>query len=107
MISHFDLFGIRQVWLYLRGRPYESLPFHTPMLYDRVRHPLYIGWALAFWATPTMTLGHWIFAAAMTLYMGAAAIIEERDLENHFGSLYREYQQRVPMFIPRLGAGRE
>ena len=77
------------------------------MLYDRVRHPLYIGWAMAFWATPTMTLGHWIFAAAMTLYIGAAAIIEERDLESHFGSLYRDYQRRVPMFIPRLGAGRE
>jgi methanethiol S-methyltransferase len=104
MISHFDLFGTRQVWLHLKGRPYESLPFRTPMLYSRVRHPLYIGWALAFWATPTMTLGHWMFAAAMTLYMGAAAIIEERDLEHHFGALYREYQQRVPMFVPRLGS---
>jgi protein-S-isoprenylcysteine O-methyltransferase Ste14 len=107
MINHFDLFGTRQVWLHLKERPYESLPFRTPMLYGRVRHPLYIGWALAFWATPTMTLGHWMFAAAMTLYMGAAAIIEERDLERHFGSLYRDYQQRVPMFIPRLGPERE
>ena len=58
MINHFDLFGTRQVWLYLRGRPYTALPFRTPLLYNRMRHPLYVGWALAFWATPTMTLGH-------------------------------------------------
>src|SRR5262249_37939990 len=61
MINHFDLFGTRQVWLYLRGRPYTSLAFRTPMLYNRMRHPLYVGWALAFWATPTMTLGHLLF----------------------------------------------
>jgi protein-S-isoprenylcysteine O-methyltransferase Ste14 len=102
MISHFDLFGIRQVWLYLRGRPYTSLPFRTPMLYSRVRHPLYIGWALAFWATPTMTLGHAIFAGALTLYMGIAALFEERDLASHFGEAYTTYQQRVPRFIPRI-----
>lgn len=105
MINHFDLFGTRQVWLYLRGRPYTSLPFRTPLLYSRIRHPLYIGWTLAFWATPTMTLGHLLFAVTMTLYMAAAARIEERDLVGHFGDTYRAYQRRVPAFIPRLGEG--
>jgi protein-S-isoprenylcysteine O-methyltransferase Ste14 len=103
MISHFDLFGTRQVWLYLRGQPYSELPFRTPLLYSRIRHPLYVGWALAFWATPTMTLGHALFAGTMTLYMVAAAFIEERDLVGHYGESYRDYQRRVPMFIPQLG----
>jgi protein-S-isoprenylcysteine O-methyltransferase Ste14 len=107
MISHFDLFGTRQVWLYLRGQPYTSLPFRTPLLYSRVRHPLYLGWTLAFWATPTMTLGHLLLAGVLTLYMGIAACIEERDLVSHFGDVYRDYQRSVPMFIPRLGDGDE
>jgi protein-S-isoprenylcysteine O-methyltransferase Ste14 len=105
MINHFDLFGARQVWLYLRARPYASLPFRTPLLYNRVRHPLYVAWAVAFWATPTMTLGHAVFSATMTLYMAMAVLIEERDLVRHFGDAYRAYQRRVPMFIPRLGQG--
>lgn len=103
MISHFDLFGTRQVWLYFRGREYTYLPFRTPLLYKRVRHPLYLGWALAFWATPTMTLGHLLFAGTLTLYMGVAAIIEERDLIAAYGRKYLEYRQQVPMFVPRLG----
>jgi protein-S-isoprenylcysteine O-methyltransferase Ste14 len=107
LINHFDLFGTRQVWLYLRRRPYTPLPFRTPLLYNRVRHPLYVGWALAFWATPTMTLGHLLFAGSLTLYMVLAARIEERDLVGHFGDTYRAYQRRVPMFIPRLRAGAE
>src|SRR5262245_9861692 len=105
MINHFDLFGTRQVWLYLRGRPYTSLSFRTPYLYNRVRHPLYVGWALAFWATPTMTLGHLLFAGTLTLYMAIAALFEERDLVGYFGDSYRAYQRRVPMFIPRVGSG--
>ena len=105
MINHFDLFGTRQVWLYLRGRPYTSLPFRTPLLYNRIRHPLYVGFALAFWATPTMTLGHLIFAGSMTLYMAIAARIEERDLVGHFGDAYRAYQARVGKFFPRIGSG--
>jgi len=104
MINHFDLFGTRQVWLYLRGRPYTSLSFRTPYLYNRVRHPLYVGWALAFWATPTMTLGHLLFAGTLTLYMAVAARLEERDLVGHFGDSYRAYQRCVPMFIPRVGS---
>ena len=107
MINHFDLFGTRQVWLYLRGQPYTALPFRTPLLYSRMRHPLYVGWALAFWATPTMTVGHLLFAGAMTLYMGVAARIEERDLVDHFGETYRAYQRRVPRYIPHFGVGDE
>lgn len=101
MINHFDLFGTRQVWLYLKGREYTPLPFRTPMLYAYVRHPLYIGWALAFWATPTMTVGHLLLAAPLTLYMVLAARIEERDLIDHFGKTYERYREEVPMFVPR------
>jgi protein-S-isoprenylcysteine O-methyltransferase Ste14 len=85
MIDHFDLFGTRQVSLYLRGREYTHQPFRTPMLYKRIRHPLYVGWATAFWAAPTMTVGHLLFAAAMTAYMALAVWFEERDLVDHFG----------------------
>lgn len=104
MIDHFDLFGTRQVWLHARGREYQPPTFRTPMLYRLVRHPLYIGWMIAFWATPTMTLGHLLFAAAMTGYMLIAVRFEERDLSKLYGRLYADYQQRVPGFVPRLGA---
>jgi protein-S-isoprenylcysteine O-methyltransferase Ste14 len=106
MINHFDLFGTRQVWLYLRGRVYTSLPFRTPMLYAHMRHPLYVGWAIAFWATPTMTVGHLLLAAGMTGYMLVALVFEERDLIAHFGRQYEEYRDRVPMFVPRVGGER-
>ncbi len=102
MLDHFDLFGVRQVWLYLQGRAYEPLPFRVPLLYKHVRHPLYIGWTLAFWAIPTMTVGHLVLAAGMTLYMALAALVEERDLVAHFGRPYLAYRRRVPMFVPRL-----
>jgi len=101
LINHFDLFGTRQVWLHLRGREYESLPFKTPMAYRFVRHPLYIGWAIAFWATPTMTVGHLLFAGVLTFYMAVATVFEERDLVAYFGEQYEEYRQRVPRFVPR------
>lgn len=107
MINHSDLFGIRQVWLYMRGRPYTSLPFRTPYFYNHIRHPLYVGFALAFWATPTMTLGHLFFAATLTLYMAIAVPLEERDLITHFGEAYRAYKRRVPKFIPRFGKNDE
>lgn len=103
LIDHFDLFGTRQVWHYLRGKEYSPLPFRLPMLYKRVRHPLYIGWMIAFWVTPTMTVGHLLFAGVLTSYMIAAAVIEERDLVAHFGRQYAEYRRRVPMFIPKFG----
>jgi protein-S-isoprenylcysteine O-methyltransferase Ste14 len=104
MIDHFDLFGTRQVWLHLRSRNYEPLPFQVAWFYKHVRHPLYIGWAIAFWATPTMTVGHLLFAGVLTGYMALAALVEERDLIAHFGHQYDHYRRRVPMFIPRLSA---
>jgi methanethiol S-methyltransferase len=101
LINHFDLFGLRHVWLYFRGREYAPLPFVTPGPYSYVRHPLYIGWLLAFWATPTMTAAHLVFALGMTAYILIAIFFEERDLvEFHEG--YAEYRRRVPMFVPRF-----
>jgi protein-S-isoprenylcysteine O-methyltransferase Ste14 len=102
LINHFDLFGTRQVWLHLKGKPYEVLEFRTPGLYRSMRHPLYVGWTIAFFATPTMTVGHLLFAVVMTAYMGIAVLFEERDLTEVYGEQYRDYQQRVPMFLPRL-----
>jgi protein-S-isoprenylcysteine O-methyltransferase Ste14 len=101
LIHHFDLFGTRQVWLHLRGQEYTNLPFRTPSLYKHVRHPLYVGWTIAFWATPTMTVGHLLFAGLMTAYIAIAVVFEERDLVAHFGRQYQEYRRRVPMFLPR------
>jgi protein-S-isoprenylcysteine O-methyltransferase Ste14 len=100
MINHFDLFGMRQVWLHLQGRSYTSLPFTTPWAYRYVRHPLYLAWALFFWAAPTMTLGHLLFAGVMTFYMVAASRVEEGDLVAHFGKAYADYRRRVPAFVP-------
>jgi len=100
MINHFDLFGTRQVWLHWQGQPYKPLPFTTPLAYGWVRHPLYVAWAMAFWATPTMTLGHLLLASALTIYMIAASRVEERDLVAHFGKVYEDYQRRVPAFVP-------
>lgn len=102
IIDHFDLFGTRQVWLHFRGRTYSALPFQARMAYRYVRHPLYLGWALAFWATPTMTVGHLLFAGSLTIYMVAAAMVEERDLVAHFGHHYETYRRNVPMFVPRV-----
>jgi protein-S-isoprenylcysteine O-methyltransferase Ste14 len=100
MINHFDLFGTRQVWLHLLGREYQPLPFRTPLLYGWIRHPLYVGWALAFFATPTMTVGHLLLAGSLTVYMLAAMLVEERDLLAHFGKQYEDYMRRVPRFVP-------
>jgi protein-S-isoprenylcysteine O-methyltransferase Ste14 len=107
MINHFDLFGTRQVWLFLRGQEYTSLPFRTPLLYSKMRHPLYLGWTIAFWAIPTMTVGHLLLAALLTGYMLVAVVFEERDLVTHFGRQYEDYRRRVPMFLPRLWTKRE
>ena len=101
-IDHFDLFGTRQVWLYLRGQEYTSLPFRAPALYKNVRHPLYVGWFIALWVTPTMTVGHLLFTGVLTVYIMLAAVVEERDLVAHLGHQYEEYRQRVPMFLPRV-----
>jgi protein-S-isoprenylcysteine O-methyltransferase Ste14 len=103
LINHFDLFGLRQVWLHLRGREYTHLKFGTPWLYKYVRHPLYVGWFLAIWATPTMTVAHLLFAAGTAAYILIAIQLEERDLIGHHGADYVDYRKRVPMLIPRFG----
>jgi len=100
LINHFDLFGLRQVWLQLLGKPYTHLEFRTPGPYSYVRHPLYVGWFFAFWCTPTMTVSHLVFAIATTGYILIAIQLEERDLVAHFGKTYAKYQERVPMLVP-------
>ena len=100
LINHFDLFGLRQVWLYLREQPYTRLELGTPGPYRLVRHPLYVGWFFAFWMTPTMTFAHLLFAIATTAYILIAIQFEERDLVHEFGDSYEEYRRRVPMLIP-------
>lgn len=100
LIDHFDLFGLRQVYLYLRGRPYTGLQFRTPLLYRYVRHPIYVGWLCIFWATPQMTVAHLVFALATTAYILIAISWEERDLLNAHGETYRRYREQVPKLIP-------
>ena len=100
LINHFDLFGMRQVWLYLRGLPYTTLRFGTPGPYRLVRHPLYVGWLFAFWSTPTMTLAHLLFSIATTGYILIAIQFEERDLAREHGDAYAAYRQSVPMLVP-------
>lgn len=102
LINHFDLFGLRQVWLYYRDLPYRPLRFKTPGLYRYVRHPLYIGWLTVFWAAPTMTMAHFVFALAMTVYILIAIQFEERNLVEYHGEKYSEYLAKVPMLLPRL-----
>jgi len=106
LINHFDLFGLRQVALYLVGKPYTYLEFRTPMFYRYMRHPLYVGWLIAFWATPTMTGAHLLFALLTSAYMLTAIRWEERDLVMVHGSKYQDYQKRVPKLIPSLAAYR-
>lgn len=105
LIDHFDLFGLRQVWLYLRGREAEPMKFVTPSLYKMVRHPLYVGWFFAFWATPTMTAAHLLFSVATTAYILLAIQFEERDLVREHGEVYETYRRSVPMLIPFTAAG--
>ncbi len=102
LINHFDLFGLRQVYLYLRGCEYTQLTFGTPGPYKLVRHPLYVGWFFAFWATPTMSAAHFVFAVMTAAYILIAIQLEERDLLAAHGESYAAYRRNVPMLIPRL-----
>lgn len=101
LINHFDLFGLRQSWLAFLGKPYTALPFKQPLLYRMVRHPLYVGWLFAFWATPTMSAAHLLFALLTTAYILIAIRLEEHDLVAAHPE-YAAYRERVPMLVPRL-----
>jgi protein-S-isoprenylcysteine O-methyltransferase Ste14 len=102
LISHFDLFGLRQVWFAFREQPYHEQPFRAGTLYGVVRHPLMLGFLLTFWATPRMTAGHLLFAGTMTAYIALGTFLEERDLLRTLGPAYAAYRKRVPKFFPGL-----
>ena len=101
-INHFDLDGLRQVWLYFRGKPYTQLEFKPPWLYRHMRHPLYVGLMIGLWAAPTMTIAHLACALLCKAYIFVGTRLEEKDLENALPE-YRQYKQEVPMFMPKIG----
>ena len=102
IINHFDLFGLRQVWLHITNREYHHLEFQARSLYRLIRHPLMLGMIIGFWATPHMTTGHLVFAITATIYILIGIRFEERDLVRYHGQNYIDYRQRVPMLIPFL-----
>jgi protein-S-isoprenylcysteine O-methyltransferase Ste14 len=102
LIDHFDLFGLAQVWRHVTGRTYRAPQFRTPGLYRVVRHPVYVGWLVIFWAAPTMTVAHLVFALMTTVYILGAVQLEERDLVAMHGDAYVAYRRATPMLMPRL-----
>jgi protein-S-isoprenylcysteine O-methyltransferase Ste14 len=100
LINHFDLFGLRQVYLYQRNEKYTELGFRTPFLYKIVRHPIMLGFIMAFWSTPRMTVGHLVFTLATTVYILIAIQLEERDIVSVHGTAYEEYRKNVSMLLP-------
>lgn len=103
-ICHFDLFGLRQIWLFFNGKKYVPYEFKIPNLYTIVRHPIYVGWLMIIWASPVMSFSHLLFAAGSTVYILSAIQLEERDLIAHFGHKYKDYRRRVPMLVPGLAS---
>ena len=106
LLDHFDLFGLRQVWRHMVRAEAGPSQFRTPSLYKVVRHPIYVGWLTIFWAAPTMTLAHLVFAIVTTAYILVAIQLEEHDLHTEFGEQYAEYKRRTPMLVPGLGGSR-
>jgi methanethiol S-methyltransferase len=107
LINHFELFGLHQALNNLVGRAMPEARFRTPMLYKLVRHPLYLGFIIAFWVAPVMTVGHALFAAVTTAYILVGIALEERDLVKQYGNDYRRYRERVPMLIPSMFSRRK
>jgi protein-S-isoprenylcysteine O-methyltransferase Ste14 len=101
LIDHFDLFGLRQVYLRAIGRPYTEKRFMTPSVYQLIRHPLYVGWLVTFWLAPVFSVGHLVFSLGMSAYIFAAIPFEERDLAAALGEPYKEWRERTPAFVPR------
>jgi methanethiol S-methyltransferase len=107
LINHFDLFGLRQVWMYFTGKPYEPIAFRTPLFYNYVRHPLYLGFVIGFWFAPTMTAAHLFFAIMTTAYILVAIQLEERDLIKQFGARYQAYKESAAMLVPFFNFNRK